>query len=220
MIMFLTNPKWRSLVLFLFQNSLLIIGLRACAIYSSATHVNHIASSVVVVTEFSKLLLSLAICFIFEAQSSFSNFRHILFKGFVDEAADCLKLMVPAVLYAIQNNLQYVIESAPLFLVVYQMKIITTAVFYSMLLYRRLSLKEWGCIFALSVGVSMVESSQNDILPHHASNIIGVLSVVVACLTSGFAGVYFEKITKSSKSSIWVLNVQMSLLSCFMCMVC
>lgn len=36
---------------------------------------------------------------------------------------------------------------------------------------------------------------------------------------SGVAGVYFEKILKSSRSSIWVINMQMSLLSAFFCTV-
>lgn len=36
-------------------------------------------------------------------------------------------------------------------------------------------------------------------------------AVVVSCLSSGFAGVYFEKILKHSKGSIWLRNIQMSM---------
>ncbi len=214
--------KWASLVAFFVQNSILIVGLRACAIYTNISHddkSHHLNSAVVVVTEAVKFILSLSVCFLFDAGGDIFVLRDIVVKGFVDEGADVLKLLLPAILYCIQNNLNYVIESAPVFLVAYQMKIITTALFYSYILQRRLSLKEWCCVVMLAIGVSSVESSQHDILEHHVSNIGGYLSVVVACLTSGFAGVYFEKIAKSSKSSIWVLNIEMSLLSCFMSVV-
>eukprot|EP01034_Spumella_vulgaris_P019814 gene19814-25350_t len=46
---------------------------------------------------------------------------------------------------------------------------------------------------------------------------MGILCVATACLTSGFAGVYFEKIIKSTRSSIWMINMQLSLLSSFFC---
>jgi UDP-sugar transporter A1/2/3 len=170
-------------------------------------------------SELLKLFLSTIMVFVHDAQCNFASFKDAIIRGFVDDGGDCLKLCVPAILYCIQNNLQYVIESAPLFLVLYQSKIITTAIFYSTLLSRRLTSKEWFTIVALALGVSMVESSQHDIQPHHASDIMGILCVATACLTSGFAGVYFEKIVKSTRSSIWMINLQLSLLSSFFCVV-
>ena len=38
---------------------------------------------------------------------------------------------------------------------------------------------------------------------------IGLLAVLTACCSSGFAGVYFEKILKGTKASIWMRNVQL-----------
>lgn len=38
---------------------------------------------------------------------------------------------------------------------------------------------------------------------------MGVVSVLIACFSSGFAGVYFEKILKESKQSVWVRNIQL-----------
>ncbi|KAJ1438132.1 nucleotide-sugar transporter [Ochromonadaceae sp. CCMP2298] len=87
------------------------------------------------------------------------------------------------------------------------------------MLSKRLTIKEWGCVGVLAAGVTLVESSQAEIVSHHASNVIGILSVVFACLSSGLAGVYFEKILKSSRSNIWMINMQMSLLSAFFCTV-
>ncbi len=212
------SPKWVSLILFVVQNSILVIGLRACSIYSSHTTL-YIASTVVMFSELLKLLLSTIMVFIYDAECSTLKFRDALIRGFVDDGADCMKLLVPAILYCIQNNLQYVIESAPLFMVLYQSKLLTTAIFYTTLLSRHLSTREWLSVVALAVGVSMVESSQHDIQPHHASDVMGIVSVATACLTSGFAGVYFEKILKASRSSIWMLNLQLSLLSSFFCVV-
>ena len=39
------------------------------------------------------------------------------------------------------------------------------------------------------------------------------------CMTSGFAGVYFEMVLKSSKASIWVRNVQLSMIGITMSLV-
>jgi len=199
------------------QNTLLVLGLKACTINSSLSMQQYIASTVVVSTEVLKFVLSTCCCFIIDAGGDFQKFTTIIWNGFMEEGADVLKLCVPAILYAIQNNLQYIIEEAPLFLVLYQSKIITTALFYSTMLSKRLSIKEWGCVGVLTIGVSMAESSQLEIVPHHASNIVGIVSVIFACLSSGLAGVYFEKILKSSKSNIWMINMQMSLLSTFFC---
>lgn len=41
------------------------------------------------------------------------------------------------------------------------------------------------------------------------SQFVGVMAVLVACCSSGFAGVYFEKILKESKQSVWIRNIQL-----------
>ena len=40
---------------------------------------------------------------------------------------------------------------------------------------------------------------------------VGLIAVVISCLSSGFAGVYFEKILKGSSASVWVRNVQLGI---------
>jgi hypothetical protein len=58
-------------------------------------------------------------------------------------------------------------------------------------------------LFIDYLGVCIVESCQPDIEGHyHASYPFGILGVLIAIITSGFAGVYFESILKSSKSSM------------------
>ena len=212
------SPKWLALGYFIIQNCLLIIGLRVSVEFSNPEK-PYIASTVVLFTEPLKLLFSLIACFIFDAQLSIWTFLELFQKALLDEGGDIIKLCVPAALYIIQNNLQYTIESAPLFMVMYQMKVLTTAIFYSTLLSRRIRSLEWIAIVAVTLGVAMVQSSQKEFHAHHASNIVGLFSVVIACLTSGFAGVYFEKILKVSKTSIWMLNIELSLISCILSVV-
>uniref|UniRef100_A0A8C6WJ83 Solute carrier family 35 member A3b n=1 Tax=Neogobius melanostomus TaxID=47308 RepID=A0A8C6WJ83_9GOBI len=43
--------------------------------------------------------------------------------------------------------------------------------------------------------------------------VCGVMAVLMACVSSGFAGVYFEKILKETKQSVWVRNIQLGLFS-------
>jgi len=45
------------------------------------------------------------------------------------------------------------------------------------------------------------------------SPFIGLSAVIVACMLSGFAGIYFEKILKSSHVSVWMRNIQLAVLA-------
>ena len=40
------------------------------------------------------------------------------------------------------------------------------------------------------------------------------MAVLSACCSSGFAGVYFEKILKGTKASIWMRNIQLGKIKC------
>lgn len=73
---------------------------------------------------------------------------------------DCWKLSIPAILYVIQNNLQYIAASnldVATFQVTYQMKILTTAFFSVLLLGKRLSSVKWLSLLLLAVGVGIVQ---------------------------------------------------------------
>ena len=41
------------------------------------------------------------------------------------------------------------------------------------------------------------------------STLVGLMAVLIMSLSSGFAGVYFEKILKASTQSLWAKNAQM-----------
>jgi UDP-sugar transporter A1/2/3 len=113
--------------------------------------------------------------------------------------------------------------SAPVFQVMYQMKIITTALFSVYMLSRQITLMQWGAILALTLGVAAVQLSQHtsDGEGGKASSMMGLVYVLCGCMTSGFAGVYFEMVLKNSKASIWLRNIQLScigiLVACLGC---
>ena len=44
---------------------------------------------------------------------------------------------------------------------------------------------------------------------------LGLAAVFAACMISGLAGVYFEKVLKGSNATLWVRNVQLSFFSLF-----
>jgi len=185
------------------------------------------------------------------------------------------KLAIPALLYTLQNTLQYVAVSnldAATFQVTYQLKILATAVFSVVLLGRSLSPRKWASLFILIVGVAVVqypqpsepmdikslretqarmflprsieelrdlgsqaaaqlarvkrsatyEGIEEDVAMQHPqaqmNATVGLTAVIVACVLSGLAGVTFEKILKdstSSKTSLWIRNVQLSFWSIF-----
>lgn len=45
------------------------------------------------------------------------------------------------------------------------------------------------------------------------NHLLGFSAALSACFLSGFAGIYFEKILKDSDISVWIRNIQLSLLS-------
>lgn len=100
------------------------------------------------------------------------------------------------------------------------MKIITTAVFSVLLLSRKLGGLQWLSIVALSGGVALVQLSQmSDNSNSKSNSILGLISVLCGCMTSGFAGVYFEVVLKSSVASVWLRNMQLSLIGMATCLV-
>lgn len=155
---------------------------------------------------------------------------HSLF--FAIFSPDSWKLSIPAILYVVQNSLQFVaISNLPVatFQVTYQMKILTTAAFSVVLLRNRLSSVKWLALLFLAIGVAIVQlqttagvhqpspspaivgSAQEYF--HRMSPLKGFGAVTAACFTSGLAGVYFEMVLKGSKTDLWVRNVQLSLFS-------
>lgn len=218
--------KWIALICLVIQNSGLAISMRYTLFSKDGdTNEKYITSTAVLNAELMKFVISFIICFIVDAKFSFKQLNNILYQEFIVNKGDWIKLMVPSVLYTIQNSLQYFsmsMLSAPVFQVLYQMKIITTAVFSVVLLSRKLNNIQWFAIVSLSGGVALVQLSQTEEESSSevkSNNILGLVSVLIGCLTSGFAGVYFEMVLKSTSTSIWVRNIQLSTIGLITCSV-
>lgn len=103
------------------------------------------------------------------------------------------------------------------FQVTYQLKILTTAFFAVLILRKTLRTVQWGALVLLLGGVVLVQLAQSSpgAVPSgtEQNRLIGFSAALSACFLSGFAGIYFEKILKGSDISVWMRNVQLSLLS-------
>ncbi|KAM8954360.1 CMP-sialic acid transporter [Pelodytes ibericus] len=125
-----------------------------------------------------------------------------------------LKLSVPSLVYALQNNMAFVALSnldAAVYQVTYQLKIPCTALCTVLMLRRTLSKLQWFSVCMLCGGVILVQYSPAEAtkVQVEQNHLLGFGAVAVAVLCSGFAGVYFEKVLKSSDTSLWVRNIQM-----------
>ena len=99
----------------------------------------------------------------------------------------------------------------------YQLKILTTALFSVFILRKQLCGLQWLALLILFCGVSVVQLEQGESGKKDLANsterpqspMLGLIAVLISCLMSGFAGVYFEKILKGTKQTVWLRNLQL-----------
>uniref|UniRef100_A0A914W947 Uncharacterized protein n=1 Tax=Plectus sambesii TaxID=2011161 RepID=A0A914W947_9BILA len=174
------------------------------------------SSSVVLLAEFTKWLIAIC-CLLRSCQYDMASVRRLLDVEFFGRPMELLKMSVPSIAYAVQNNLDFVALSnldAGVYQVTTQLKVVTTAVFMVIMLRRRYSARRWFAITLLFAGVAAVQmdaaaenSTSNDSDKNYTLGLIAVLST---CFTAGFAGVYFEKMLKDGGSTpFWIRNLQM-----------
>jgi UDP-sugar transporter A1/2/3 len=179
----------------------------------------YITTTAVVVCEFIKIIVSLFGCFIgADRPKSVPEFAKNLKKS--SSWQQILTISLPAALYVIQNNLQYVAVSnlpAEVYQVLVQSKTITTAIFSAIILSRRYSKLQWLAVCALTVGVALVQFSfgTSKVVVRNLNLAIGIPAVLISSITSGLAGVYTEKMMKT-KTGFWIRNLQLSIVSFFL----
>lgn len=86
-----------------------------------------------------------------------------------------------------------------------------------MILRKTLLKTQWASLVLLLIGVVLVQLADSDpskkVSDNEKNRLLGFSAALSACFLSGFAGIYFEKILKQSNISVWMRNVQLSLLS-------
>ncbi|UJR23358.1 hypothetical protein I4U23_026369 [Adineta vaga] len=207
--------KYVSLFLLTFQNVTSILLLRYVRTTTGPRFIN---STAVLNSEIQKTILSIVLL-LYEEGNVFRSLKLIYEKVF-RETNDMIKTGIPAFLYTIQNYLLFVSISnldAATCQVSFQFKIFTTAVFMVLILGRTFKLIQWFALFLLFLGVSLVQlENMTSTVPKQDVNAFkGLISVVSACILSGLAGVYFEKILKGSNVSVWIRNIQLGIFGIF-----
>ncbi|PON27750.1 hypothetical protein TGAM01_v203517 [Trichoderma gamsii] len=144
------------------QNSAFILIMHYSRIMPPVGDHRYFPSTAVFLHEVIKLAVSLTLC-LYEASKTLapSTPATVLFEQIYNAmfSIDGWKLIIPGVFYTLQNILQYVaIENldAVHFQVLYQLKILTTALFSVYLLSRPLGFKRWLALIVLTLGVSVV----------------------------------------------------------------
>ncbi|CAG0915356.1 unnamed protein product [Notodromas monacha] len=210
--------KWASLFALMCQSVVATAMLRYSRERQPDPKKQYLTSSSVAMAELYKLLMS-SVFLLIDLDFSWSEYKTAFRQSFVLDWTDTLKSMLPAFLYLIQNNLLWAASNyldPAVYLATYQTKILTTALFMVVLLGRTISRIQWFSLLLLILGVTLLQVGLHD----HKGRILstdslseplfGLLLLVTACFLSGFAGVYFELILKSSPVSLWMRNVQMS----------
>jgi UDP-galactose transporter len=131
---------------------------------------------------------------------------------------EALKTAVPALLFLLQNNLQYIAAgylSPTMFACLYQLKILSAALLSVLLLKKNISCRQWAALAILVVGAALV------VLGHvkpkmgaqsgsESGLYRGAAAILAAPGLSGLAGVYFEKLLKGSNVTLAARNLQLA----------
>jgi solute carrier family 35 (UDP-sugar transporter), member A1/2/3 len=228
---FFSTPAFKLILLtgMVLQNSATVLVGRYTRTSVAAVDL-YVVNHLILVTEVGKLILS---C-VFEYFGTNGELVQSIRSNCIEQPWDALKIMIPALLYLVQNSLLYTALSnltAPVFQVTYQGKLVTTAIVSVLMLNRRYSFQQWVCLVVLSIGVAIVvlgEKDENSSSGGDSENdkggekapqslVLGLTAVTIACLSSALAGVYFEKVVKTSSIgekqkpvSVWMRNFQLA----------
>ncbi|ETV97599.1 hypothetical protein H310_09495 [Aphanomyces invadans] len=196
----MVDMKVASFVLLVLQNTLGTIVIK----YSRATKYH--GTTTVLLYELLKLVLCLSVVVV----QKHGNFRHAIQSLRLEVIADTqgyLKMVLLAALYSFQNNVQLLAldhVSAATYAIVYQLKIVTTAVFMVVFLKRSFHVVQWVAMVVLMMGVVVcsVGNKKGATSSDKTSSSMGIFLVIGLAVNSGVAAAYFEKVLKTHKPAI------------------
>jgi UDP-sugar transporter A1/2/3 len=144
-------------------------------------------------------------------------------------------LACPAAFYVIMNNFYLkaskVLEP-PVFQTLWQMRLITTAIFSAWILKKAITAKQYGVILLMLTGLACAQNSAASIFqPSGDGNIavdvltslskqnlaLGTTYLAIAGLLSSLATVLLEKIFMDHEKNLWALNIQLGMFSIVPC---
>lgn len=210
--------KYTSLLFIVVQTTTMVLLLR----YSRTQAVQgprYMSSSAVVSAEFFKIIACLGVL-LWENGFSVPALAVQLRDEVWRQPRETCKMLVPAGLYTVQNNLLFYALSlldAATYQVTYQLKILTTAMFSVWMLKRRISTQQWLSLVLLIIGVAFVQVPTGDNKAAEAAGLdryhqlLGLMAVLMSCMSSGFSGIYLEKLLKEITWSLWIRNIQLAI---------
>ena len=214
--------KHQALALFMtIQNTALVL-VTKFSYRQSATP--YVASTVIASAELGKIVLSYILLVASDGQSAARDMLR-------EVPSNATRLVVPSVLYVIQNNLLFEgmrLLSPTAYMVCSQSKILTSAFCSVLLLGTRITHKQYVALLVLVCGMVMVQSEEgrrqnaSSDTVRTGETIRGMVTVLTATFTSGFAGAYLEKMYKEAgaqKRSVWFRNAQLACFSLPMAMI-
>ncbi|GKU01661.1 udp-galactose transporter [Fusarium langsethiae] len=170
----LSKKQW-ALTTLTFQNSALILIMHYSRVMPPSGDHRYFTSTAVFLNEIIKLAVSLSLA-IYDTSKTLAPTTPatVLFEQIYNSvfAGDGWKLALTAAFYTLQNMLQYVAIGnldAVHFQVLYQLKILITALFSVVLLRRNLGPKRWLALIILTLGVCVVSLPQVDSSPSSSS---------------------------------------------------
>lgn len=209
--------KWISLLMLVAQTVSVVFAMRFSRTTAVAGGVRYLNTTAVFFSEVMKM--SCSFLFLWYEKGSFGAAFNVVVVNLTKNTVELLKVSVPSLLYTVQNNLLFVSLSnlsGAVYQVTYQLKILTTAILSVVILGKSLGGTKWVSLLILTCGVSLIQFPRGDNghtqeAAAEGNAFVGLCAVLSACVTSGLAGVYLEKILKQSDTSIWMRNIQLGL---------
>lgn len=218
-------PKWlgnAALLVLVFQNTCLIMTMKYASQTKAADGGQAVSSTMVVLVEVCKVTACLGEI-TFRRRNTGGLFKE-LHEEIILKPKETALLLIPSFLYLVQNNLLFLavahLEPA-VYQVLAQLKILTTAFFSILLLQRKLSIIQWISLFLLTGGCIVVQlgassSSSTKAVNPNIYPLFGLICALAAQFTSGFAGVFCEKMLKASGGgNMAIRNIQLGVPALF-----
>ena len=202
-----------ALLLLTVQNTALVLCTKLSFRESAEPY---LVSSVILASEVLKLLSSGMLSIIIDGKPTIRGV-------FGKSPSGSLRFAVPSLLYVIQNSLLFEgvrLLQPVVYIACSQSKILTSAFFSVLVLNTSVTRAQFFAIVLLIIGMVMVQfdssaSENTEVTDRNA--IRGLLAVIIAATTSGYAGAHLEKIYKEvgarNQVSIWFRNLQLAVFS-------